>query len=411
MTLGLLGLKKDIDISIREEFSITVSKKKEIIKELLKFFNEVIILNTCNRTEIYVYYDNFNKENIINIIFDTLKWDKSLQNYIFFKKDKEVSKHLFELACGFHSKILGEDQILGQIRDAYKDTLSIKSPLKVLGRMFETSIACSRKFKNEARLYEIPVSSISIVAEKFSKMNCKKIMVLGYGNIGKLAVKYLLQNNISLIYLVVRNKKSANNINDSRVKVITFKEKNKFINDVQGIIGCTKAPHAVVLQGDIKEKGDFIYCFDMAIPRDIHKSVLELNRVKVYNIDEISSLDYKNKKLRQERMIKFKYIVKEYLEEFNNYMKIKEITPDIKKIKENSNEVYKRRFDTYCNKRQNLISISGYERDKILVEKLIKSTSDYYLNRAINILKEEKLKGCEEECIRIIKKIFQKEKK
>ena len=411
MNLGLLGLKRDTSICIREKFSITPSEKKEVIKELLKFFNEVIILNTCNRTEIYLWHDNLNEKDIINIIFDTLRWDKRLQDSVFYKSDCEVSKHLFEVSCGFHSRILGEDQILGQIRDAYKDSLSFKTPLKILGRMFESAIACSRKFRNEARLYEIPVSSISIVSQKFAKMNCNKIMVLGYGNVGKLAVKYLLKNNIKVIYLVVRDKSSVTNINDSRVKVITFKEKNQFINDVNGIIGCTSAPHAVVLEGDIKDVGDDIYCFDMAIPRDIHKSILSLSRVKAYNIDEISNLDDKNKKLRQDRMIKYKYIVEEYLKEFNDYIKIRDILPEINKIKEISSEMYKKRFNTYCNKRQNFTDISHDAKDKVIVERLIKSTSDYYVNRAIQVLKEEKLKGCEDECLKIISKIFMEKSK
>jgi glutamyl-tRNA reductase len=141
------------------------------------------------------------------------------------ENEESTIKHLFEVSCGYHSKIKGEDQILGQIKTAYKESLDIKGTSKVLGRLFESAIACGKKFRNEAKLYEIPVSSISIVANKFIEMNCKKIMILGFGEIGQLAVKYFLQNQFEEIYLVLRDLSKAADLKDTKIKLLTFEEK------------------------------------------------------------------------------------------------------------------------------------------------------------------------------------------
>ena len=399
MKLGLIGLKKNIDISIREKFSLGGKRKDEKLKALLEEFEEAVILSTCNRTEIYISH-NLEDDELIDKVFDILEYDKSLKEYVFIKEDSSTIRHLFRVGCGFHSKILGEDQILGQIRDAYMDSFIIDGASKNLGRMFESAIACGKKFRTEAKLYEIPVSSVSIVVDKFINLNLKKIMVLGYGEIGQLAVKYLEKGDFEEIYLVLRDIKKAEGIEDKRVKVITFNEKNEYINDMDGIIGATSAPHPVVLEKDIEDEGSKIYCFDMAIPRDFEEGVLSKARVEVYNIDEISKIDDANKRLRTSRMKEFEPLALEAAHEFEEWLRLREISKVIKEIKTNGDDIYKRRLETFEQKQKESSDNSS------LVKMLLKSTSDVYVHRAINLLKEEKLKGSEGECMRIIQRIF-----
>ena len=182
-------------------------------------------------------------------------------------------------------------------------------------------------------------------------------------------------------------------------KIINFKEKNKYINSMDGIISCTSAPHPVVLKEDIIKIGNKIYCFDLAVPRDIHKDVLSLERIIGYNIDEISKIDDNNKLLRNERMKEYEYIVNDSIKEYMNWLEVRKLSPIIKDIKENGNRVYKKRLKTYINKKKEI-------DESELVEKLLKSITNLYTNRAIEILKEERLKGSEKECLQIIRKIF-----
>lgn len=396
--LGLVGIKKNIDISIREKLSIISSKKEEYLKKLLCEFEEAIILSTCNRTEIYVNY-SCREEEVLDKVFNNLNWDLSLKEYVFLMDEKSTIKHIFQVSSGYHSKIKGESQILGQVKEAYRDSYNIKGAVKSLGRLFESAISCGKKFIAKAKLYEIPVSSISIAVNKLLELKCEKVMVLGYGHMGKLAIKYLLQSSCEEIVLVLRDISKANDISDKKVKIINFKEKNKYINSMDGIISCTSAPHPVVLKEDIIKTGNKIYCFDLAVPRDIHKDVLSLERIIGYNIDEISKIDDNNKLLRNERMKEYEYIVNDSIKEYMNWLEVRKLSPIIKDIKENGNRVYKKRLKTYINKKKEI-------DESELVEKLLKSITNLYTNRAIEILKEERLKGSEKECLQIIRKIF-----
>jgi len=396
--IGLIGIRKNTPLEIREKFVIKPKKHKEYMQELLKEMKEVVLLATCNRTEIY-FNSSFNDEELLKKIFDIFSWDYEYKQYIFMTTGQDVYRHLFEVCCGFHSKILGEDQILGQVKDSYEEALNIKAVSLELHRLFQEAITCGKRFRKESKLFEIPVSSASIVVNEAVSHKCTKFMIFGYGEVGQLTMKYLISHGAKLIYLVVRNNKIKDEIYDERVKVIGFEEKNKYIDEVECLIGCTSAPHAVVKKSDINEEGNKLIIYDLSVPRDVEKEVAFLDRTEVYNIDTISYINDKNKKLREEKMEENKYIMTKYLKEYEEWLKLRSIAPTIKKLKAIGNEISEKRIQTFSHK-------SNSEKDIILANKLIESTSDFYINRAIEVIKEETLKGCGEECMKIIEKIF-----
>jgi len=396
--IGLIGIRKNTPLDIREKFIIKPKKYEEYINDLLSEMEEVVILATCNRTEIY-FNASFNEEELLKKVFDIFNWDYYYKQYIFITTCEDVYRHLFEVCCGFHSKILGEDQILGQIKNVYEESLNIKAVTLELHRLFQEAITCGKRFRKEAKLFEIPVSSSSIVVNEAISNGCTKFMVLGYGEVGKLVVKYLLSHGAKLIYLVVRNNKIKDEIHDERIKIIGFEEKNNYIDEVECLIGCTSAPHAVVSKSDINEKGNKLIIYDLSVPRDVEKEVALLERTEVYNIDTISRINDKNKKLRKEKMEENRNIMTKYLKEYEEWLKLRSISPEIKRLKTLGNEISKKRIETFLHK-------SNSEKDINLADKLIKSTSDFYINRAIEVIKEEALKGCGEECMKIIEKIF-----
>ena len=387
--IGLIGVKRNTPLEIREKLTLKPKRLQMYTEKLLKVFQEVVILATCNRTEIY-FNDFCEKEELLKEIFEILEWDYSFSEYVFITRGEDSCRHLFEVCCGFHSKIIGEDQILGQVKNAYEAALEYNSVTLELHRLFQEALTCGKKFRSEAKLYDIPVSSASISVNESIKKGCSRFMLMGYGEVGHLVMKYLLSHKTEVIYLVVRNIKIKEEFDDERVRVITFDEKNRYIDEVQSIISCTSAPHVVLCGKDINEYGEKLYIYDLAVPRDVDESVEKLNRVEVYNIDKVSALNDENKKLRVDRMMENKYILNKYLST---------IDPEIKKIKDLGNQVYNMRSTTFRNKCKD-------KRDIELADTLIKSASDFYINRAIKVLKEETLKGCGEDCIKIIEKIF-----
>lgn len=400
--IQVIGIKKNIDLEIREKLSLNTTKQEKYTNELLNYFDEVVIISTCNRTEIY-FNGSYSGEEGLKKIFEVLNWDIDLKKYCFYLDEENTVKHLMEVVSGFHSRILGEDQILGQIKDAYKQALKLGSVNADLQRLFQDAIACGKKFRTEGKLYEIPVSSSSITINEAIDWGAKNFMVIGYGEVGKLVVKYALAHNIESLILVVRKVESVTDITDNRVRVMNYEDGRENIPSIDCIIGCTSAPHVVIEEKHINEEGRPLIIFDLALPRDVAKEVGNLDRVELFDIDDISAMDDVNKKLRNDRMQYFKYITNDAIVEFTQWKKLRGISSHIRSLKEAGDKVVDERCDTFYNKCKN-------SDDVKLAKLLIKSTSDAYVNRAIEVLKEEKLKGCEDECLRILEKIFNLDK-
>ena len=395
--LGLIGIKKGVDVSIREKLVISPRTKDLISNSLRNITDEFVILSTCNRTEIYFKGQGIDKE----LIFEVLNWDKSLLEYVFYIEGESVVKHLFELACGFHSRILGEDQILGQIRDAYLEGVEKGYIFSELMRLFEEAISCGKRFRSDTKLYEIPVSSSSIAVNKVIESKAEKLMVMGYGTIGKLVIKYALGTELKEVNIVVRDKSKVEKITDQRVNILTYNEARERLNEMDGLISCTAASHLVVEKYHINKEGKNILLIDLAMPRDIDPQLQNYERVQLLDIDKISKLDDKNKHLRMERMQKNKYIIDKYIKEYMNWLNLRCVTNYIKEFKDSGDFIVSHRVKSFENKCKN-------KEDAKLAEILIKSTADYYINRAIKVLKNEKARGREEQCLRILMEIFTK---
>ena len=395
--LGLIGIKKGVDVSIREKLVISPRTKDLISNSLRNITDEFVILSTCNRTEIYFKGQGIDKE----LIFEVLNWDKSLLEYVFYIEGESAVKHLFELACGFHSRILGEDQILGQIRDAYLEGVEKGYIFSELMRLFEEAISCGKRFRSDTKLYEIPVSSSSIAVNKVIESKAEKLMVMGYGTIGKLVIKYALGTELKEINIVVRDKSKVEKITDQRVNILTYNEARERLNEMDGLISCTAASHLVVEKYHINKEGKNILLIDLAMPRDIDPQLQNYERVQLLDIDKISKLDDENKHLRVERMQKNKYIIDKYIKEYMNWLNLRCVTNYIKEFKDSGDFIVSHRVKSFENKCKN-------KEDAKLAEILIKSTADYYINRAIKVLKNEKTRGREEQCLRILMEIFTK---
>ncbi|MGL4450070.1 MAG: glutamyl-tRNA reductase [Sarcina sp.] len=394
----LVGVKKSVNIEIREKLSIAEKDYKEYLNNLLEVFDEAVIINTCNRTEIYVNSDK-DFDFITNKIFEILNWNKNLKDSCFIFEEKRAVRHLFEVTSGFHSKITGEDQILGQVKDAFKKAEEEHTVNSVLNRLFQNVIGCGKKFRTESKLYEIPVSSASIVANKIIEANAKKIILIGFGDVGKKIYKYIENIDIDNLIIIVRNIEKIKYLENEKIKVMTYNDAEKFLNKADVIISATSSMEIVLRKEHIEKIGNKISVFDLAVPRDVDEEIRVYERVELANIDEISKLDDKNKISRKKRMYQHKHIVNEAIDEFNKWLDLREISKEIMSIRKHSDQVVKARCDTFYNK-------SKVKTDIKLANQMIKSTASVYTNKAIEVLKAEKLKGNEEECLRILRMIF-----
>lgn len=393
--IQLIGVSHDVKLEIREKLSILPKRCKDFMCKISEFCDEVVIISTCNRTEIYIN-SNHEGHSVIGKIFNALSWDESLKPYIFYNKKDDTIKHLMNVVCGLDSIILGEDQILSQVKDSYEQALDIKLVKKELQRLFQTAITCGKEFRHKSKLYTIPVSTSSIVVKEASKRGIRSFMVLGYGEVGALAAKYILSEKCDALYIAARDVNSVD-INDDRVKVVSFQERRRYYEDVECIISCTSAPHCVINSEDLPEKHMLI--FDLAVPRDVSEEVYLHAGKEVYNIDKISTINDENHQKRKQMINENKSIIDRYVEDYLEWLSLRELSPYIIKLKTNGEIVYKDRSLTFKNKRNTKDNLE-------LAEVLLKSTSNVYVNKAIEVLKSEHLEGRGEECLRVIEKIF-----
>ncbi|MGM0395834.1 MAG: glutamyl-tRNA reductase [Bacillota bacterium] len=391
----MLGIGETIEIEIREKFIIPQRQLKDSLVNLQSIFEEVVILSTCNRTEVYIN-NEMGKSELIEKVFNTLRWDTLYNDYTYQFEGEDAVNHLMEVACGFHSKILGEDQILGQVRIAFENAKDSGLLNGKLHRLFQNAIACGKEFKHKSRLNEIPVSSSSIAVKIAKEKGISRFMIIGYGEVGQLALKYIGTGDGSYAYIARRNLPSFIEQGEN-FKFIDFREIKKYYQEVDCIISCTSAPHNVIYKEDLPSKDYLI--FDLAVPRDVHNDVELLENVKVYDIDIIDNLDRDNRRKRENILLRHKYIPAKYTEEYLKWIDSREICVKIKEIQEYGDEVYKKRYETYKHKKDS-------KDDEELVQMLLKSTSKAFVNRAIKVLKEENQKGSGEECLRILERIF-----
>lgn len=405
--IHLIGIKKDLELNIRAKMSIAPSDMKSILSKIkVKITNEVVIINTCNRTELYLN-SSHSKEYILRAIVDILNWKTEYLNYIFYAKEDKAVMHLLEVACGFHSRILGEDQILGQIKEAYSASVHEGLIRSDFHKLFSLALSCGKEFKTKTKLYEMPVSYSSIAAHEALNNGCKNIALVGFGKMAQLAFNYFASRDFNTIYILGRNTNKINNspllnsykgfIESGKIVVDGLDKQKSIYSKVDSIICCTASTTPIVLKEMIPPKKLLI--FDLSLPSNVASSCKELPNVTLYDLDNLQDIDGENKLLRKKVMFENKEILEKHYKEYQNYLKVKAVAPIIKSMKEVEAVNTENHLKTFKNKRYT-------KSNENLVEVLLNSTSNTYVNKAIEVLKEEALKGDSNKAYDIIKKIF-----
>lgn len=411
--INLIGIKHNIEVEIRERLAALPWKVEKYLNEILMEFDEAVLVNTCNRTEIYFTTTDINDEaseddqqHRINKLYEILGWKTQDIEHTFHISGINAQKHLLEVVCGFHSKILGEEQILGQIKDAYEISLKNMGVKGKLQKLFQIAVTCGKEFRLKSEICYIPISSASIVVREARKKCIKKFMILGYGEIGVLACKYIIDGEFEVLYIAARDKNKAHeecslgiseDIIKDKIKIIDFDDRKTHYKEVECIISCTASPHIVVKAEDLPLKNYTI--FDLAVPRDVDEKVSENTMVELYDIDSISLLHDENHLRRKVLMNENKTIIEKYLKKYEDFIKTKDLLPHIHSIKKAGHTIHNERYESYKNKRST-------NNDIELAKLLLKSTSDFYVNKAIEVLREEHIKGKGQECIDILNRIF-----
>ena len=309
---------KKADVSKRLKLSLSCEKSRELIRYIINngIAHECVVLSTCNRTEVY-FSDEENDKIIAALAGSTGLLPSFLYKYVMTYHGDKAVEHLFRVAGGLDSMVIGEDEILGQTKAAYflaKDENAVGFEMNVV---FQAAIACAKRIKTETVMSKTSVSVATLAANEAAKLSEKvSVLIIGAsGKIGMSTLKNLLSHkNVSVTATLRHGKTKRKELEAFGAAIIDYDDRYKYIAASDCIISATSSPHYTVTGYDLRKYADderarlFI---DLAVPPDIDSSITQLNGVRLINIDHFEKLAAENNNLKLECVDEAESIISE----------------------------------------------------------------------------------------------------
>ncbi|MEO6837989.1 MAG: glutamyl-tRNA reductase [Ginsengibacter sp.] len=340
---------KNTDAATRGQFSISF-KQYESILELAPSYGveEMFVLSTCNRTEIYGFAKN--ATSFLELLHSQSSGDfELLSKMVYVKNGMDSISHLYEVACGLDSQILGDYEIISQLKQAINFSRDHKFMGSFLERLVSSVFQSSKKIKTFTALsngsVSVSFSAAKYIKEKTNFTSQNKILVLGAGKIGRNTCKNLLgyfgPENITVINRSIE--KAINLANELHISYATIELLSSQIDISDIIIVATNSIEPVILKSHLANNGSKII-IDLSLPCNVEAGVNDLPNIKVMHVDQISKLKDENLKKRAAEIPKAKNIIDSQIQEFIQWHEMRQQVPVLKSIKIKLNEIHQFTF-------------------------------------------------------------------
>ena len=325
MQLTVLGLNhKTAPVEVRERFNFTAERIQKILSRLRNYDNipEAILLSTCNRTELYMVMEN-RTESIAYVkkLIRHVAGKEYNNRYFYNLSGTHCVRHLFRVAASLDSLIIGEGQILNQIKAAYQLSRSIGMTDTFMNTLMNRAIAVGKKVRTETRIAYSSVSvssaAVDLAIEILGDIKAAKILILGAGKMSELTARHLIDKGASSIIVSNRNFDHAKELADKfNGKAIQYSQMFEAAADADIIITSTGAPHYVLTAEGMRplleeRAGKKIVLIDIAVPRDVDPALAEMEGVSLFNIDDLENLVDINKNFRSQEAYTAEQIIEE----------------------------------------------------------------------------------------------------
>lgn len=409
MDFAVVGVNhNNTPINIRETVSFTDTQKIEGINFLLdNGIEEAIILSTCNRSEVYIYSKNIlDKVEVVKNFYQDYFDVENIEEFLFNKTGEEAIKHVFNVSAGLDSLVLGEDQILGQVKDAHDFARQLGSSKKVFNKLFREAITVSKDIKTTTKISHQPLSisyiGIKCLKEKMGSLENKNALVIGLGKMSKLAMKHLEEEQLNHIYVTNRSYEKLKSIQEEYKNLIPIKYEDRYevMDKVDIVISATASPHTVLKKAEMPKTSNKLIMMDIALPRDIDKNLNEFENIEVYDIDDLKKISEANDKKRRELASIGELIIDEKIEEFNEWLDTIKIDPTIQSLNDKCSDIREDTLD-YIYRKLDLNC-----REKKIIDKMLTSALKRLVREPIINLKQIKDSGKQDEYIKIVEELF-----
>ncbi len=356
MNIHVIGLNHETaHVELRERLAFTEASAVaclERVKEM-GLAHEAAVLSTCNRVEFYHVWDKPDSfENIAQFLSQFHKvhlpdFEKSL----YFRRDGDAVRHLFRVVSGLDSMVVGETEILGQVKKAYATASSLKSTGPILNGLFQRSFNVAKLLRTETKVHEgsLSISSVAVqLAEKiFGDLSSTSVLLIGAGKMSEQTVQRLVQRGVKGIIASNRSFEKAQHMAEQfGGRAVRLDEIEKVIQDVDIVISSTAAPHYLLHREDIARfmqgrRQRTLFFIDIAVPRDIDPEVNTLDNVYLYNIDDLKEMAQKNLDERMKEREKAEKMIEHEVAHFMRWYEGLGIRPTVQKLQERFEEIRK----------------------------------------------------------------------
>jgi glutamyl-tRNA reductase len=366
MKVFVAGLNHKIaDLDVREKLAFNGPKLEEGLKRFreLPEVHEAIILSTCNRVELYANVkDNQRAAEAVKTFlseFHNIN-RSSLDAGLYIYDGINAVRHIFRVASSLDSMVIGEPQILGQLKDAFELALSQKTTGILLNKLMKKAISVAKRVRTETRIAENAVSisfaAVELAKKIFTDLSKRVFMLLGAGEMAELAAKHLISSGVKEVLVSNRTYERACDIaKEFNGKPVRFDE---FIDEMARadiVICSTGAPDYIVTKGQMQKvmkerKQRQVFLIDISVPRNIDPETNDLDNVYLYNVDDLQGVVDSNLFERKKEAEKAEKIIDEELETFLRWQSTLDSVPTIIAIREKAEEIKKEELDKLFHK-------------------------------------------------------------
>jgi glutamyl-tRNA reductase len=396
MRFSLAGINhQTAPLTIREKVAISAEELPNALALLRHYTPHGVILSTCNRTEIYTADGDGHDAEKTCLEFLKARLHVSngkLPVYVYFYKDREASEHLFRVASGLESMIVGEFEVLGQVRQSLEAAEKAGMANLPLRHVFHSAIRTGRRVREETGISRnaLSVSSVAVdlAAGIVGDLTKCKLLVIGAGEAGRLVAKIARERGASQIVIASRTKKRATALAATlRGTPIDLSHLVYELGTTHIVVTCTGAPHHILDISRVKEamsnRPDLpLVIIDIAIPRNVEPEVEQLRNVFLYNIDDLTSVSRSNRKQRAGEVQKATEIVDAETSKFVSWWQDLEIRPLVSALMNKAEDIRSGQLSKTLKK---LPSLSDEQRD--VLEAMTKSIVTRILKDPIQYLK------------------------
>lgn len=332
MELICLGLNhRTAPVEVRERFAVSTPKLGEASHELIALAEatEGLIISTCNRTEFYLVASNATAafERIEIRLAEKIQVDSSVAAHFYRKEKIEAARHLCRVVSGLDSMMLGETEIFGQVKQAYRSAHESGATGSTLNKVFQRAFGVGKKVRTETSIQEgsTSVGNVAVdLAEKiFGHLKNSEVMILGAGEMSRITAQSLVSRGARSIFVANRSFDRAQELaTEMGGSAVRFDDWQQVLERVDVVISSTGAPHTIVQRADVEKarrarKYRPLFFIDIAVPRDIDPAVGEIEEVYLYDIDTLEQLAEEARTRRQLQIEECERIIEHELAKLN----------------------------------------------------------------------------------------------